>query len=357
MTFLAHHKDPLMSTPRSRRLATRVAAAAAGVVCFSVASVAHAHIGLPCIVSGPNAGLCVLVDAGTDIPQNWVIPIDTAAEPLKAAPCGLAAGSAYTPSNVITLFRPGQTITVVWHEVVAHSSYFRIAFAPFSPADLTTATGGASLAEPTEVLADGGVVGITPNGGSIGNGGIVLVDYLDPHTGSSVAPPQMWSAQVTLPDTPCNDCTLQVLQVETGNGTQMPEPVTSLVTADSAALYLQCAAITLAADGGVLPGGGDGGSASSTTGADASGAGGSAAASGSSTGMTTGTGATTTGGSSTGGDSGANASNGSSGSGSASKGGCGCRMTSSASAFPAAFVALGTIAAGIRRARSRRRAA
>lgn len=122
----------------------------------------------------------------------------------KTGPCG-AEGS--VRGDVITVFQPGETITVVWDETVDHPGHYRIAFDdsgdddfpdPFSPEDDFPS---------------------------------VLVDQIPDRTGGG-----MYSQKVTLPDVECEDCTLQLIQIMT---TQVPY--------DS--FYFQCADIALRADG------------------------------------------------------------------------------------------------------------
>lgn len=142
----------------------------------------------------------------------------------KAGPCG-AAGSS-RGSNV-TEFQPGETITVTWDETVDHPGHYRIALNmdgddfenPNNPDDGFPET----MVEP---IADKG-------GGN-------------------------YTQQITLPTTPCDNCTLQLVQV-----------MTTAVPYNS--FYFQCADIRIAgdvvdpvdpgdggADGGCSTGGGSG---------------------------------------------------------------------------------------------------
>src|ERR1700733_5762858 len=144
----------------------RVVAAAFGLACFAAAAPARAHI-------------ILVSDGGADTPKDWLTMEDTIGDPQKPTPCG---GSG-TPTNLVTTFHAGQTVTVTWIEIIAHSGHFRIAFAPVSPAAATATT----LPDPvvttytdsTDTAAS--AVAVTPTGGSISSSGIVLADNLFPH--------------------------------------------------------------------------------------------------------------------------------------------------------------------------------
>lgn len=119
----------------------------------------------------------------------------------KSGPCG-ATGSV-RGSNV-TEFQPGETITLEWDETVDHPGHYRIAFDddgndfqnPNNPGDAFAGT----LVEP-------------------------IVDKTGGH----------YTQQVTLPTTPCDNCTLQLVQVMT---TSVPYN----------SFYFQCADIRIAGD-------------------------------------------------------------------------------------------------------------
>lgn len=119
----------------------------------------------------------------------------------KTGPCG-AAGS--TRGTNVTTFAPGETITVEWDETVDHPGHYRIAFDddgndfqnPNNPGDDFPGT----MAEP-------------------------IVDKVGGH----------YTQQITLPTTPCDNCTLQLIQV-----------MTTAVPYNS--FYFQCADIRIAGD-------------------------------------------------------------------------------------------------------------
>jgi uncharacterized protein (TIGR03382 family) len=121
----------------------------------------------------------------------------------KAGPCGNGDSARGTK---VTTFAPGETITVEWDETVDHPGHFRIAFDddgndfmnPNNPDDNFAGT----LAEP-------------------------IADKVGGH----------YTAQVTLPTTPCTNCTLQLVQVMT---TSVPYN----------SFYFQCADIQIGEGGG-----------------------------------------------------------------------------------------------------------
>lgn len=144
--------------------------------------------------------------------------------------------------DAITYFEPGETIKVTWVETINHPGHFRISFDedgfddfvdPASYSDFYTA--------PTVLLDD------------------------VPDTGGST-----FSADVTLPNIECDNCTLQLIQVMTD------KPPFAPGTND---IYYQCADLVLRAAG--RSGGGTGSSTgSSSAGTGASGSGGAGAGSG-----------------------------------------------------------------------------
>ena len=70
-----------------------------------------------------------------NFPPPWVVE-DALGDPQKVAPCGVDSTVNYTPSNIVTTFAPGQTITVRWQETIAHDGWFRIALSYKDRTDL-----------------------------------------------------------------------------------------------------------------------------------------------------------------------------------------------------------------------------
>ena len=163
-------------------------------------------------------------------------------DPQKTAPCGQAdVAFAAVPTNVVTPFQAGQTITVTVDEVTFHPGHYRVVLSTAGqgglPADPTPTLPGTCMELPIQdppvfpVLADG------------------VLPHTDPFTG-----PQ--SFQVTLPsDVTCASCTLQVLEFMQAD-----------VGGSSNCFYHHCADISIAAaatdagaDSGTDVGGSDGG--------------------------------------------------------------------------------------------------
>jgi hypothetical protein len=141
----------------------------------------------------------------------------------KHCPCGGGAGTSTCSGAVtsdpnrsatrVTTFAPGETIVVEWRETIGHTGRYRIAFDP----------DGADLADFNQnILLD-----IADPSGSEGN------------TGNG----NRWRAEVTLPSTPCTNCTLQLLQIMNGNTSQPVADPTGMSS------YFQCADIVIRAPG------------------------------------------------------------------------------------------------------------
>lgn len=125
------------------------------------------------------------------------------------ATCALQTSDANRDAGRVTTYRAGETITVRWLETVGHTGRHRIAFDP----------DGADLADfNANILAD--VADPSGNAGNIGD-----LNH--------------WEQQVTLPTTPCDNCTLQLIQVMNGNTTDAVLDPTGSNT------YFQCADLIL----------------------------------------------------------------------------------------------------------------
>ncbi|WP_437520359.1 SCE4755 family polysaccharide monooxygenase-like protein [Sorangium sp. So ce726] len=181
----------------------------------------------------------------------------------KVAPCG-ARGDAR--GETVTVFEPGETITVTWNETIDHPGHFRIMFDDDGFDDFPEPANENDLCEPGT------------------DKGCLLDGIADKRGGS-------YSAEVTLPDVECDNCTLQLIQVMTDR-----RPAT---------LYYRCADLVLkSSDPGAAT---SAASSGAGTGGGATGAGGDAATSASSSatvgaggGATTGAAAGTGGGATTG---------------------------------------------------------
>ncbi|HEY0714008.1 MAG TPA: SCE4755 family polysaccharide monooxygenase-like protein, partial [Polyangia bacterium] len=141
------------------------------------------------------------------------------------APCGTLGAA--RPNT----FRPGETITVKWTETIGHPGHFRLAFDD---------NGMDAFKDPTS-FTDIQAVPVAP----------VLADGIFKHTNSPSN--AMREFQITFPNTPCQSCTLQLLQMMTD------KPPFGPGGGDD--FYRQCADIVLA---GAPVGGGDAGADAAT---------------------------------------------------------------------------------------------
>lgn len=165
----------------------------------------------------------------------------------KSCPCGSGGsnrtcnveqdGSDPNRSANVTTLEAGSTLTVRFDEYIDHGGRFRIAFDP----------DGADMAD---------------------FNAHVLLDVADPlRVTSNTDQPGIWEFEVTLPDTPCENCTLQLVQAMHGNETDPvldPAPLSS---------YYVCADLRLTAPLGATATGDEeeSSSGSSTTAAEGTG--------------------------------------------------------------------------------------
>jgi hypothetical protein len=134
-------------------------------------------------------------------PPNWVNQANDGS-PQKTGPCGNEPPQ--TATNMVTTFRPGQTVTFQLNETVFHPGHYRVALAntqgmlPKDP-DVTpvgTDPCGSTVIEmnPTPpILADG------------------LLKHSMPLNGQQ-------SVMVTLPNTTCTNCVLQIIEYMSNHG-------------------------------------------------------------------------------------------------------------------------------------------
>src|SRR5450631_4294785 len=218
-------------------------------------------------------------------PADW-ITTNSLGDPQKITPCGVDSTTTYTATNTVTTFHVGDKVTFNWTETVPHDGHFRISLAVNSRDELKDPA-------VTTMNSDGTAAAV-----AISTAYPVLADNLFPHTAASVSANKAYTYTVTIPNTPCAKCTLQLLQFMANH------PL------DPSYFYHQCADVTILGAGGsggsggsgVPTGGtgGRGGSGGSTGGT--SGSGGAAGKSGGTGGAISGTGGaiTGTGGSTTG---------------------------------------------------------
>jgi hypothetical protein len=218
-------------------------------------------------------------------PADW-ITTNAQGDPQKITPCGVdpTMPSTFTVTNAVTTLHVGDKVTFNWTETVPHDGHFRIALAINSRDELTDPA-------VTKKNSDGTAAEV-----AISTAYPVLADNLFPHTAASVSANKAYTYSVTIPNTPCTKCTLQLLQFMANH------PL------DPSYFYHQCADVTILGAGGGGGSGGNSGSSGSTSGTGGgsagksggsggatSGAGGSGGKSGGTGGAVTGTGGTTNG--------------------------------------------------------------
>jgi len=207
----------------------------------------------------------------------------------KDGPCGMGTGdSRTTDASKITEYTAGETIMIQFTETIQHESTYRV---------VLSSTGDSGFIDPTSYED----VTLDEASGELADG-VEDLEPLQPPT-----TPEEHTITVTLPNEPCEECTIQLIQL------MRDKPP---FTAGGDDLYYQCADIVIlpgegsgtggASSGGASSSGGDtgaGGDVSASGGADVGsggtapiGTGGAGVSSGGTTGTGTGGGASSTGG-------------------------------------------------------------
>jgi hypothetical protein len=149
----------------------------------------------------------------------------------KASPCGTG-----TPSNAVTKVRAGAMLHVKLTETIPHGGHYRIALS----------SKRADFEDPVATVTSGQCISAQIESNPTAP---VLVDGLFQHTQAQATANKVWETDVQMPSTPCDDCTLQVVEFMTPHG--------------SPCFYYHCAAIQIVADDGA-----DAGNADTDAGAD-----------------------------------------------------------------------------------------
>ncbi len=157
-------------------------------------------------------------------PRYAEVPGDSDAQ-LKDGPCGVTGDARTSDQSRVSVFEPGETITVKFTETINHSGFFRISFDD-SGQDAFQFPTSMSQVQSTPVLP-------------------VLVD------GIADGPAGDYTQEITLPNMECENCTLQLIQVMTEYSANGPW--------DADNIYFQCADIVLRTGGGSGGSGGTGG--------------------------------------------------------------------------------------------------
>ncbi|MCM3880133.1 MAG: lytic polysaccharide monooxygenase [Vicinamibacterales bacterium] len=162
-------------------------------------------------------------------PASWIVSNDRG-DPQKAGPCGGDAKDPGTPTNVVGKAVGGQMLRLKVQETVYHPGHYRVALAVNSrdelPADPVTTTRETEKG-PQSIWA---VIQSPPQKP-------VLVDGLFQHY-TRPAQPQIYEADVQLPNVSCRKCTLQIVQWMAQHGYNNPGGYT----------YHHCADVQITAD-------------------------------------------------------------------------------------------------------------
>jgi Lytic polysaccharide mono-oxygenase, cellulose-degrading len=177
-------------------------------------------------------------------PPSWLNE-DSLGGPQKGSPCGpgntkLILGDDVQPipfSNTVTTFQAGETIDLHLEETVYHPGYFRVSLAHTKAAQATaTDFPNPPLTDTVNCHYDEAAVPTGPHDNVLADG--LFVAAGQEGTGRSLM------QSVKLPAEPCEDCTLQVVQVMEGHP-------------GSSCFYFHCADIKIVAanvaDAAVVP--------------------------------------------------------------------------------------------------------
>jgi hypothetical protein len=179
-------------------------------------------------------------------PPSW-LKEDMLGGPQKGGPCGPGGYDNVNPtptSGAVTEFHAGETIEIDWVDTIAHPGYFRIALAE-NRDDFKNPT----IVQDGSCNFDESMVPKTASGNVLADG-----VHFRTRNGFNAAPGMMFSQMVTLPNQPCDKCTLQVMQV-------MENDIKSL----SQCYYFHCADIKILPAGAPSSTGGTSGGGGAST--------------------------------------------------------------------------------------------
>jgi hypothetical protein len=150
-------------------------------------------------------------------PTSWLNE-DSMGGPQKGSPCGPGNtrplfGDDKQPvpvSDAVTTYHAGETIAVQWQETIYHPGYFRISLAQAQAAGATSANfPDPALTDPQDCHYDHAAVQTGSHDNVLADGLYMASDQ----EGSN----RSLTQNVKLPNTPCDRCTLQVVQVMEGH--------------------------------------------------------------------------------------------------------------------------------------------
>ena len=196
---------------------------AAGVLAIGLPALLHAHFKLL-------------------EPASWLVEGDRG-DPQKLAPCGSAPTAAANQpaiplSNVIGKAVGGSKLHLKVQETIFHPGHYRVALAVNSreelPVDPVTVERTTERG-PQSVWA---VIQSPPQMPVIADGLFQHYTRPAPAAAGTTAPPQVWEADVQLPNISCAKCTLQVIQFMADHGKNP----------DGDYSYHHCAVVNITAD-------------------------------------------------------------------------------------------------------------
>lgn len=169
-------------------------------------------------------------------PTSW-LKEDAAGGPQKGGPCGPGGYDNVNPtptSGAVTDFHAGDSIEIDWVDTIAHPGYFRIALAQ-DRGDFKNPT----IVQDASCNFDESMVPTMASGNVLADG-----VHFRTRNGFNAPAGTMFTQMVTLPDQPCDKCTLQVMQI-------MENDIKSL----SQCYYFHCADIRILPKGASGSGG------------------------------------------------------------------------------------------------------
>jgi hypothetical protein len=154
-------------------------------------------------------------------PTPWIAE-DPNGDPQTMGPCGADPSVCFTPSGAVTTYIAGTTITIQWVEKEPVDGWYRVALSYNNRTD---------IGDPWVLVDDGG---LAIDAGNVGDPLVdadlgvnamlpILADGLFPYPNSGPhTPGWMYMYHVTLPNMPCEKCTLQVTQFLENHADNLP---------------------------------------------------------------------------------------------------------------------------------------
>lgn len=164
-------------------------------------------------------------------PASWVVE-NTLGDPQKAAPCGVAEGVAFTPTNAVSEVVGGSMLHIKVKETVYHPGHYRIALAVLDRAELPVDP------EPTTTMTEQGVRSVSGKIEANPKAPVLIDGLWEHHEKPEAGAALIHETDVKLPNINCDHCTLQVLQFMEEHGVNKLGDFS----------YHHCAALKITAD-------------------------------------------------------------------------------------------------------------